>query len=105
MELYFEDLQDKTGYVITDIEVMEEYMISIEDAYKAIIDIQTGDIIRFLTIFSAFHLPLTLITGFYGMNVDNLPFQHSFFIVGLIMISTFSTMVLLYYVLNRKGKL
>lgn len=105
MELYFEDLQDKTGYIISDIEVMEEYIISIEDAYKTMIDIQTGNIIRFLTIFSAFHLPLTLITGFYGMNVDNLPFQHSFLLVFMIIISTAVVMLLVYFVLNRRGKM
>ncbi len=105
MELYFEDLQDKTWYVINDIEVMDEYIISIEDAYKTIIDIQTGNVIRFLTIFSAFHLPLTLITWFYGMNVDNIPFQHSMLTVFIILLSAFSAMTLLYIVLNRKGRM
>jgi magnesium transporter len=105
IELYFEDLQDKTWFIYNDVELMEEYIISIEDAYKTMIDIQTWNIIRFLTIFSAFHLPLTLITWFYGMNVENLPFQHSFVIVILILTSTFATMVLLYYVLNKKGKM
>jgi magnesium transporter len=105
MELYFEDLQDKTGFIINDVEVMEEYIISIEDAYKTMIDIQTGNIIRFLTIFSAFHLPLTLITGFYGMNVDNLPFQHSFLVVFLFLVWTLSLMLLVYLLLNRRGKM
>ncbi|MDX6644816.1 MAG: magnesium transporter, partial [Miltoncostaeaceae bacterium] len=32
-----------------------------------------NDVIRLLTILSAVILPLTLVTGFYGMNVDALP--------------------------------
>jgi len=74
IEAYFEDLEDKLQKIITDIAILEEQVESVEDAFKSMIDIQTNSIIKFLTIFSAFMLPLTLITSFYGMNID-LPFQ------------------------------
>lgn len=74
IEAYFEDLEDKLQKIITDILVLEEQVESVEDAFKSMIDIQTNSIIKFLTIFSAFMLPLTLITSFYGMNLT-LPFQ------------------------------
>jgi len=35
---------------------------------------KTSDIMRVLTVISAIFLPLTLITGFFGMNFNNLPF-------------------------------
>jgi len=76
IEAYFEDLEDKIQKVITDISILEEYIESVEDAFKSMIDIQTNSIIKFLTLFSAFMLPLTLITSFYGMNIT-LPFQSS----------------------------
>ena len=76
IEAYFEDLEDKLQKIITDILVLEEQIESVEDAFKSMIDIQTNSIIKFLTIFSAFMLPLTAITSFYGMNI-NLPFQDS----------------------------
>lgn len=74
IEAYFEDLEDKLQRIITDILVLEEQVESVEDAFKSMIDIQTNSIIKFLTIFSAFMLPLTLITSFYGMNIT-LPYQ------------------------------
>lgn len=74
IEAYFEDLEDKLQRIITDISVLEEQIESVEDAFKSMIDIQTNSIIKFLTIFSAFMLPLTLITSFYGMNIA-LPYQ------------------------------
>ena len=74
IEAYFEDLEDKLQKIITDISVLEEQVVSVEDAFKSMIDIQTNSIIKFLTIFSAFMLPLTAITSFYGMNIS-LPFQ------------------------------
>lgn len=80
IEAYFEDLEDKMQKIITDISVLEEQIESVEDAFKSMIDIQTNSIIKFLTIFSAFMLPLTLITSFYGMNIT-LPYQDSPYIV------------------------
>ncbi len=51
-----------------------------------------NDILRVLTVFSVIILPLTLITGIYGMNFEHIPFshaQHGFFdvIVGMLLIS------------------
>lgn len=34
MELYFEDLEDKLGYIVDDISIVEEHVDSIEDAFK-----------------------------------------------------------------------
>jgi magnesium transporter len=69
MEVYFEDLEDKLAQIVSDIEVLDEYIESVEDAFKTMIDIKTNFVIKVLTIFSAFMLPLTLLTSFYGMNV------------------------------------
>ena len=38
---------------------------------------RTNDIMRTLTVLTAIFLPLNLITGFFGMNFDNLPLIHS----------------------------
>ena len=38
---------------------------------------RTNDIMRTLTVLTAVFLPLNLITGFFGMNFDSLPFIHS----------------------------
>lgn len=74
VEAYFEDLEDKLQQIITDILILEEQVTSIEDAFKSMIDIETNNVIKFLTIFSAFMLPLTFVTSFYGMNI-HLPYE------------------------------
>ena len=104
IEVYFEDLEDKISKVGTDVRVLEEYIDTIEDAFKAIIDIQTNNVIRLLTIFSAFLLPLTLITSFYGMNIT-LPYSDSPLFIYIILIVSIFVMFTIYYYLNRKGKL
>jgi len=50
---------------------------------------RTNDIMRTLTVLTAIFLPLNLITGFFGMNFDALPFIHSavgVWIASLIMV-------------------
>ncbi|MCH2189005.1 magnesium transporter CorA family protein [Candidatus Gracilibacteria bacterium] len=103
MEVYFEDLEDKLDHVIKNIRILEEYADNIEDAFKSIIDIRTGNIITFLTIFSAFMLPLTFITSLYGMNIP-LPFENNpVLIYSIIAILAFA-MVVGVTVWRKKGK-
>jgi magnesium transporter len=101
MEEYFEDLEDKISKVVSDVKVLEEYIDSIEDAFKTMIDIKTNNIISFLAIFSAFFLPLTLITSFYWMNIK-LPYQDNntfvFLIIGFITL----LMINAYFYFKRK---
>jgi Mg2+ and Co2+ transporter CorA len=58
----------------------------------------------FLAIFSAFFLPLTLITSFYWMNIK-LPFEKNEFIVYNIIFIISIIMVFIYFVLKKKWKL
>jgi magnesium transporter len=58
----------------------------------------------FLTLFSAFLLPLTLITSFYWMNVV-LPFQnHTQFIYIFLLISIF-IMLFIFLYFKKNGKI
>ena len=104
MELYFEDLEDKIEHIINDINILEEYINSVEDAFKAIIDIKTNFVIKFLTVFSAFLLPLTLITSFYGMNIK-LPFTHEPSFIYLLILVTMFIMLSIYVFFKKNWKL
>jgi magnesium transporter len=54
---------------MSEVDILWERIDSVEDALKSMVDIKTNFTVKVLTIFSAFFLPLTLITSFYGMNV------------------------------------
>lgn len=103
MEVYFEDLEDKLDQILSEIIILQEYIDSIEDAFKTMLDIKTNSIIKLLTIFSAFMVPLTLITSFYGMNID-LPFQQSPFFVYFLLIFWVLIMLWTYFYLKKKGR-
>lgn len=105
IEEYFEDLEDKLWQIVNEINLLEEYIVSIEDAFKTIIDIKTNAVIKMLTLFSAFLFPITLITSFYGMNVD-LPFQSKpYFVYSLIILIAFVTMFAWYLFFKKNDKI
>lgn len=50
-----------------------DYAQQVRDAYQAQVDAQQNSNMQFLTIISTIFFPLTLITGWYGMNFENMP--------------------------------
>ncbi len=103
IEVYFEDLEDKLEYVVNDIEMQEEHIDSIEDAFKSLTDIKMNWIMTILTLFSAFLLPLTLITSFYWMNIK-LPFQNNPEVVYFMILCSIVIMFLFYVYFKKKQK-
>ncbi|MCD8342126.1 MAG: hypothetical protein LUC87_08270 [Clostridiales bacterium] len=61
-----ERLKNRTSYLL-------EYAQQVRDAYQALVDARQNDNMKFLTIISTIFFPLTLITGWYGMNFENMP--------------------------------
>ena len=75
LEVYFEDLSTKHAKIMSMIATFEDNITSMTETYNSLMNIQTNKTILLLTVFTAILLPLTLISGIYGMNVP-LPFQH-----------------------------
>lgn len=77
VELYFENLEDKLDKIFSEIQLLQENIDSMEDTLKSVFELETNTTIKYLTIFSAFMLPLTLVTSFFGMNVESGHFDNS----------------------------
>ncbi len=61
---------------------------------------KTNDVMKFLALISATMLPLTLISGIYGMNFENMPLLHSsngYFITLGFMIMIFGALILYFW--------
>ena len=50
-----------------------EYAKQVQDAYQAQVDARQNKNMEFLTVISTIFFPLTLITGWFGMNFKNMP--------------------------------
>ncbi|MBP7670857.1 magnesium transporter CorA family protein [Candidatus Gracilibacteria bacterium] len=74
LDVYFDDVVDKIEKVWNNLENLQELTASLQETNESIISHNTNNIIKILTLFSVVMLPLTVITGFYGMNIIGLPF-------------------------------
>ncbi|MBW8331200.1 MAG: magnesium/cobalt transporter CorA [Prolixibacteraceae bacterium] len=70
---YFRDLND---LVVQASETIEIYQLMLNDQmmiYHATLDSRANEIMKVLTVFSAFFIPLTFFAGVYGMNFEHFP--------------------------------
>ena len=70
LELYFDDVVDAAERIWDILDNYKEVVEALEDTNESVISHRQNDVLRVLTVFSVVLLPLTLITGIFGMNVD-----------------------------------
>lgn len=70
---YFHDLSGSYSKILNLLETYKETIEALEDTNQSLLTTKTNDVIRVLTLFASIALPLTLITGIFGMNTS-LPF-------------------------------
>jgi len=95
LEAYFDDVVDKIEKQWNSLDSLKEVAETLQDANESLISHRSGETIKILTIFSVIMLPLTLISGIFGMNVS-LPLQESptaFLTVSGVMLVTVITML------------
>ena len=98
LEVYFDDVIDAGERIWDILENYKEVIEALEDTNETVVQHRLNDILLVLTIMSATILPLTLLSGIYGMNVA-LPFsdaQHAFSIVVGMMVALLLAMLALF---------
>ena len=69
----YQDIKDELLNLLTYNDESVENANQLMTTYLSISDQKNNEVVRLLTIFSAFFLPLTFIAGVYGMNFDFMP--------------------------------
>jgi magnesium transporter len=75
--LFLRDFHDHIMRVIDTVEAYRDTVSSLVDLYLSHSSIRMNEVMRVLTVISTIFIPLTFITGFYGMNFDYMPEIHS----------------------------
>lgn len=77
LNVYYDDINDtlQRQQMITESHV--DVMNSLHSVNESLISQRTTAVVKLLTVISVSLLPLTLLSGIYGMNIDNLPFAHN----------------------------
>lgn len=73
MQEYFGDIYDHLNKIWDTLEDYKEVIEGLSDTISSLTNNRINEIIKVLTIISVILLPLTLISGIYGMNLPNLP--------------------------------
>jgi magnesium transporter len=100
--IYFRDVQDHLIRTVEAVELYRDLVLGARDIYLSSVSNDMNRVMKTLTVISVIGLPLTIITGFFGMNFDALPGTHSpagFWITVLLMGVAVTVML---YVFHRK---
>jgi magnesium transporter len=70
LELYFDDIVDAAERIWDLLDNYKEVVEGLESTNESVISHRQNDVLRLLTVFTVIVLPLTMLTGVFGMNVD-----------------------------------
>src|SRR3954465_4939408 len=89
LDLYFDDIVDAAERIWDILDNYKEVVEALEDTNESVISHRQNDVLRILTVFSVVLLPLTLITGFFGMNVafPGHDTAHAFWVIVAVMVA------------------
>lgn len=102
-KIYFRDNYDSIISIFDSLDSMRDSLIGIQDTYLSYTSNKLNEIMKVLTIIATIMMPLTLITGIYGMNFDVMPelkSPYGYYSILLLMLALGLSMV---YYFKRKG--
>jgi magnesium transporter len=73
MRIYFRDVYDHAVRAMDLVETYRDLLTGGLDIYLTQMANRTNDIVKALTILATIMLPLTLVTGYFGMNFEKMP--------------------------------
>lgn len=96
-------LGDRADRLGDHIRLLQENILQLRELYQAKQDAKQNKVMCILTIVTTLFLPLTLLTGWYGMNFRNMPelqWEHGY--LGVIVIAVVSVILEIIYFKKKK---
>jgi magnesium transporter len=102
-EMLIQDLRDLYIRLDTMYNEVQEGVNNLLNIYISLSSQKTNEVVRVLTVFSVFFLPLTFIVGIYGMNFEHMPeLTMKYGYPGVIILMAIVTLVI-YLSFKRRG--
>ncbi len=73
LDIYWGDILDHATRIWSRLEDLKEVIEGLSDTNDSLTSHRINDVMKILTIFSVIMLPLSVISGIYGMNIHQLP--------------------------------
>ncbi|MFA7314611.1 MAG: magnesium transporter CorA family protein [Candidatus Magasanikbacteria bacterium] len=104
LSIYFDNIKDYLDKLWVIVDTYKETIDGLHVTVESLINQRTNKVINSLTIISVSLLPLTLLSGIYGMNIEGLPYAHSpIFVWGLF--GAIATFILFLIFVMKKRKI
>lgn len=71
--VYFRDVYDHALHIIDEIESYRDILTGLLDIYISSVSNKMNEVMKVLTVYATIFIPLTFITGVYGMNFQYMP--------------------------------
>lgn len=99
---YFENLRNRSKGLVSQTINLREYIAQVRESYQAQIGIEQNNLMKVFTLVTSIFLPLTLIAGWYGMNLKMPEYywEHGYLFVGGLCI----VVCIIWFVVFRKKK-
>jgi len=101
--IYLRDVYDHTIQVIENIETFRDMSASLLETYLSSLSNKLNEVIKLLTIISTIFIPLTFLSGLYGMNFTYMPeLQHPYGYPAVLVLMLLVVAVMLTYFYRKK---
>jgi len=102
LENYFDDILDYIQRIYSALLNDKELIDGLHETNESLATFRLNRVMKILTIFSVSMLPLTLLTGLYGMNLETLPLIHNEQLVWYIFGGLVALIVIIFIWLKKK---
>jgi len=101
--IYLRDVYDHTIQVIENIETFRDMSASLLETYLSSLSNKLNEVIKLLTIISTIFIPLTFLSGLYGMNFTHMPeLEHPYGYPAVLVLMLLVVAVMLAYFYRKK---
>lgn len=102
LQKYFSDVYENALKIAESFETYRDLMGNLREAYQSSLSSRANEIMRVFTAITTIFMPLTFLTGIYGMNFDEMPGLHyrygAYVLLGIMLILGCS----MYYIFRKK---
>lgn len=96
-QTYLHDLYDHTLRIVESVDAFRDMAATVMDGFRSAQSNEINEIMRRLTVINLLFLPLAVLTGFFGMNFEFIPFGSPYLLIVAIIGMVGFPMALLYY--------
>lgn len=98
----FNILKDRVNRMLSQVTSMLEYVTEVREAYQSAVDTKQNKIMSLFTVITSIFLPLTLIAGWYGMNLKMPEFSYDYAYPIVVAVSSIVVIFCIYYFKKKK---